>query len=36
MSDEEIFRLSGIQRDDFLRIMAGETYSEAVLITKMK
>lgn len=35
MSDEEIFRLSGIQRDDFLRIMAGETYSEAVLITKM-
>lgn len=35
MSDEEIFRLSGINRDDFLRIMAGETYSEAVLITKM-
>jgi ParB-like chromosome segregation protein Spo0J len=31
MRDEEVFRLSGITRDDFLRIMAGESYSEAVL-----
>lgn len=35
MSHEEIFRLSGITRDDFLEIMAGKTYSEAVLITRM-
>lgn len=35
MSKEEIFRLSGITRDDFLSIMAGKTYSEAVLITRM-
>lgn len=35
MSKEEIFRLSGISRDDFLNILAGKTYSEAVLITKL-
>lgn len=35
MSKEEIFRLSGITRDDFLDMLAGKTYSEAVLITKM-
>lgn len=35
MSKEEIFRLSGITRDDFLEIMAGKTYSEAVLITRL-
>lgn len=35
MSKEEIFRLSGITRDDFLDILAGKTYSEAVLLTKM-
>ena len=35
MSHEEIFRLSGITRDDFLEIMAGKTYSEAVLLTRM-
>lgn len=35
MSEEEIFRLSGITRDDFLQIMAGKTYSEAVLITRL-
>lgn len=35
MNKEEIFRLSGITRDDFLAILAGKTYSEAVLITKM-
>jgi hypothetical protein len=35
MSKEEIFRLSGITRDDFLQIMAGKTYSEAVLITRL-
>ncbi len=34
MRDEEVFRLSGITRDDFLRIMAGESYSEAVLRVK--
>ena len=35
MSKEEIFRLSGITREDFLDIMAGKTYSEAVLIAKL-
>lgn len=35
MSKEEIFRLSGITREDFLDIMAGKTYSEAVLLTKL-
>lgn len=35
MTPEEIFRLSGITRDDFLNIMAGKTYSESVLITRM-
>jgi len=35
MKPEEIFRLSGITRDDFLQIMAGKTYSEAVLYTKL-
>ena len=35
MSKEEIFRLSGITRDDFLELLAGKTYSEAVLITRM-
>lgn len=35
MSKEEIFRLSGITRDDFLDMLAGKTYSEAVLLTKM-
>lgn len=35
MNKEEIFRLSGITRDDFLQILAGKTYSEAVLITRM-
>jgi len=35
MSKEEIFRLSGITRDDFLEILAGKKYSEAVLITKI-
>ena len=35
MKPEEIFRLSGIARDDFLQIMAGKTYSEAVLYTKL-
>lgn len=35
MSKEEIFRLSGITRDDFLEILAGKTYSEAVLITRI-
>lgn len=35
MSREEIFRLSGINRDDFLDILAGKTYSEAVLLTRM-
>ena len=35
MSKEEIFRLSGITRDDFLNMLAGKTYSEAVLITKI-
>lgn len=35
MSREEIFRLSGITRDDFLDILAGKTYSEAVLLTKI-
>lgn len=32
MKPEEIFRLSGITREDFLNIMAGKTYSEAVLL----
>lgn len=35
MSKEEIFRLSGISRDDFLDMLAGKTYSEAVLLTKI-
>lgn len=35
MSREEIFRLSGITRDDFLDMLAGKTYSEAVLLTKI-
>lgn len=35
MSKEEIFRLSGITRDDFLELLAGKTYSEAVLVTRM-
>ena len=35
MSKEEIFRLSGITREDFLDIMAGKTCSEAVLIAKL-
>lgn len=35
MSKEEIFRLSGISRDDFLNMLAGKTYSEAVLLTKI-
>lgn len=35
MSKEEIFRLSGINRDDFLDLLAGKTYSEAILLTKI-
>lgn len=35
MSREEIFRLSGINRDDFLDLLAGKTYSEAILLTKI-
>ena len=35
MRDEEVFRLSGITRDDFLQIMAGKSYSEAVLRVKV-
>lgn len=34
MKKEEIFRLSGISRDDFLDLLAGKTYSEAVLLTR--
>lgn len=35
MRDEEVFRLSGITRDDFLRIMAGQSYSEATMRVKV-
>ena len=35
MRDEEIFRLSGIKREEFLEILAGKSYSEAVYITKI-
>ena len=34
MRDEEIFRLSGISREEFLEMLAGNQYSEAVYITK--
>ncbi len=29
MKEEEVFRLSGFDRDDFLKIMAGDQYSKA-------
>ena len=35
MSKEEIFRLSGIKREDFVKLLAGETYSEAVLLRRL-
>ena len=35
MKKEEIFRLSGLTRDDFLDIMAGKKYSEAIMMTKL-
>lgn len=34
MRDEEIFRLSGISREQFLDMLAGKEYSEAEYITK--
>lgn len=35
MRDEEVFRLSGIKREEFLEMLAGKSYSEAVYITKI-
>ena len=35
MRKEEIFRLSGLTRDDFLKIMAGSEYSEAVILRRL-
>lgn len=35
MRKEEIFRLSGLTRDDFLKIMAGTEYSEAVILRRL-
>lgn len=35
MKDEEVFRLSGISRDQFLEMLAANEYSEAQIITKM-
>lgn len=35
MRKEEIFRLSGLTRDDFLKIMAGAEYSEAVILRRL-
>lgn len=34
MRDEEVFRLSGISREEFLEMLAGNEYSEAVYITR--
>lgn len=35
MRDEEVFRLSGISREQFLDMLAGEQYSEAQVITQV-
>lgn len=29
MKEEEVYRLSGFKREDFLKLMAGERYSQA-------
>ena len=34
MRDEEVFRLSGISREQFLEMLAGKEYSEAEIITR--
>ena len=34
MRDEEVFRLSGISREQFLDMLAGQEYSEAEIITR--
>lgn len=35
MKEEEVFRLSDISREDFLRMLAGREYSKAELITQV-